>query len=497
MSDGSLPNSEGGGEISDVLRVVHAFFGSSETDPDELLGGILREWATLVGVVPWHSRFEFSRTLERAEIIELTPDHAVVDVHAQFGAQSKRGSLAYHYRADGPVRLESVDGTWQLVDFVLGGRKRSQSIVLGPLAEQDQAGACIRVMGFDRGSLATSFVIEVSDTGAGGVRVANAYALVEADAMWSKLTVASREALPDGTSRSMYLVSDHPIDLSEKLMAVALDVRSNSGRLPFVVKVPVEQPETVVPQPAPHRLPQLRGSFPRTLIVYAAITAGIAWWYGWFALLVPIYVALNVYWQVRRVGRLPARLDPVRYLVDTAVVAGVFLVLWETPAVDLAVPFLVGTAFYLVLLPLGPRRQQFRFVGGLAVSVAWLVLLGSPTGPLSPCQITDGSPAVVADSFAHALFVGHLDVARRYESPPMLEALEVSLARGYVSLNPSAAVRSRRSVSASDPDCAYQREGAGAVACYSYSPLGSMAARGSLFVAVRCEYRAWRVASWF
>ena len=36
-------------------------------------------------------------------------------------------------------------------------------------------------------------------------------------------------------------------------------------------------------------------------------------WNGWFAIVVPLYVAGSYYSQVRATGLLPRRLDPVRY----------------------------------------------------------------------------------------------------------------------------------------------------------------------------------------
>ena len=117
------------------------------------------------------------------------------------------------------------------------------------------------------------------------------------------------------------------------MFAIALDVRTPHGRRPFVMRVALEPPVEVVPQRPPRALPLLRGSWPRQLVVWAAITAGFAWWYSWWALIIPVYLGLVLYENVRQRGALPHRLHAARHLVDVLVVAAAFLVLWATPAV--------------------------------------------------------------------------------------------------------------------------------------------------------------------
>lgn len=492
--------SEGTKDQADVLEVVGRYFADPEAQNEGLLAGKLLEWVAAMGEVPWHERYRFDRTLEGATVRELSHDAAVVDIKARFEARLKRGSVEYVRRADGPVRLERLDGEWRIVDLVVEGRGRCDSIVLGTLAEQHQVGVTARVVGLDRHASGTSFLIELSDVGAGDVRLVNAYALVEHDTLWSKLSVASREALPPGGTRRILVQSEHEISLDETTMAVALDVRSGARRLPFVMTVPPRPPGSLVPQPAPRRLPPLRGSWPRHLLIYAGITAAVGWWYGWIAILVPLYVALSFYWQVRVKGILPPHLYRYRSLLDLAVVAAVFSLLWLTPITDLAVPFLVATATFALLTPMGPRRHQARMIASLTAGVAWFFLLGTATGPLSPCRLTAGSPASFSDSFARALLTGDDAFVDRHSSSGLPKQLSRSLKREYVSTRADAVVGTRRPVDPHDGFCEDQRDRLGAVGCYEYKVTGARAGQGELndlVVAVRCDARTWRVSEWF
>jgi hypothetical protein len=399
-----------------VLDIVGAFFSDSEESKDHLLWGPLLDWSRLIGPVSWSKRFETRITLAGAEIVELTATHAVVDVHAQQTSAVVRGSHTDSYSFDGPAVLEKVGTGWRLVDFSMDGRRRLDALVCAPLAEQERGGVTVRVLGVDRTVQSTGFVVDVVNAGKNPVRVRSAFALFETATAWARLNRGSNESIASGESGTVFLASAHTVELTDSLLAIALDVRTTSRRLPFRLKVPVAPPETLIPQRAPRLLPLMRSTWPRSLVAYVALTVGAAWWYGWLAIAVPLYVGLSVYRSIRVTGRLPERLHSARHVLDVSVALCAFLILWETPAVNLAVPAAVAGFVYLALRPLRRRREETRVVLALSVGAAWLFLLGLSDGPLSPCRIADGTPASIADSFAHALLTRNLARAHGYES---------------------------------------------------------------------------------
>jgi hypothetical protein len=250
-------------------------------------------------------------------------------------------------------------------------------------------------------------------------------------------------------------------------------------------------PVELVAQPAPRRLPPLRASWPRNLLLYAGISAVVAWFYGWLAILVPLSLGLNVYWQLRTRGLLLRRLDPARYLVDAAVVAVVFGVLWESPLVDFAVPFLVTTALFLGLGALMPRRNELRVIAALTVGLAWLLLLGTSKGPLSPCRLADGRAATAADTFARALAAGRVAEAVRLEHRG-----QPALARGVLAALYSPVAHSTlTSVEQGAPAeryCSLLE----ASSCYRYGPPAPSTIKHVLVIRVGCDGTTWRIYSW-
>jgi hypothetical protein len=123
----------------------------------------------------------------------------------------------------------------------------------------------------------------------------------------------------------------------------------------------------------------------------------LAWWERELSLIVPVGVAIALYAQVRASGRLPERLYRFRYALDALVAVAVFLVLWESALTPMAVPVAVGALVYLLLWRFARRRVQLRLVAAFCAGFAWLFLLGSADGPLSPCRLADGTPAAAAD----------------------------------------------------------------------------------------------------
>jgi hypothetical protein len=485
---------EGDGERTAVLETVRRYFGTPEPPVAELLGGQLLESETLPERPSWDDLYEETRALEFAEVVELGSSRAVVDVRGVWTWTVRQGSHASSSRVDGPAVLEKQDGTWRIVDYVVDGRRRSDSLILGVLAEQQQKGAAVRILMVDRAGTETRFVAELADTGAGHVRIANAYSLVEHDALWSNLGVGTKGEVPEGGRRTILLDTHHVIDLDEKMMAVALDVRSASGRIPFVLTVPPVAPDEVVPQPAPRRLPLLRRSRSWNLLIAAAATVAMAWWAGWVAILVPLYLGLQNYWRIRVNGSLPPRLYPVRRALDVAVVLAAVLIVWWSPVAWLAVPLLVGILVFLAFGRFGTAHQSLRFGTAFTAAFLWLYLLGNETAPLSPCRIAGGSASHVADSFAGAVLTGDVARARALESSDPIVYDERTLFRIYASTTPAAALETRQRLH--NHVCRTLQDGDGVVACYAYTAIGSRKAPAPLQIFVSCENRSWRVRSW-
>jgi hypothetical protein len=383
-----------------VLDTVRAFFGDPEAG-SELTGGPLLEWGELVeaGSTKSGKRLEHERVLESAEILELAESHAVVEVRAAQRGSLVRGSWEYEVRLDGPAVLEKLDGGWRIVDLTQDGRRRLASIVRGPLAEQQRPEATVRVLGVDRCTQTTQYLVELVNTGEHELSLDRAWALFETETSWTRLGRGRGDPIPPGESGTVLLGGHSAVELSDPVLGLALRLRAGRRKLPFLLKVPLVKPDELVPQRPPRYLPMLRSTWPRSLAFYAVLTAGFAWWMHELAVVVPVFVAGSLYVQIRTRDALPERLYRFRFVLDALVAAALFLVLWEVAPI-LAAPSAIAALVYLVFWRVARRRRELRLVAALMVGTAWLFLLGTYTGPLSPCRIADGSPASAADSFA-------------------------------------------------------------------------------------------------
>jgi hypothetical protein len=400
---------EGSTEVREaVLAVVRAFFG--DPDAEGLVAGPLAEWSQLVGRADAGERpdrFVHERVLESAEMLELRERHAVVDVRAFQRGRLIRGTWSYELRFDGPTVLERLDEGWRIVDLTQDRRRRLTSIVRGPLAEQQRPGVTLRVLGVDRCTRVTQFVVELANGGDVPIRVDQAYGLFETETMWARLAPRSKDPVPSGETATMAFTTSHALRLEDPVAGLALRVRAGRRKLPFLVKVPLTAPPAeVVPQRPPHHLPLLRRTWPRQLLFYAAGTAVTAWWLGEVAVLFPVFVGVALYLQFRNRGGLPDPVYRLRYALDVLVAVVAVALLWETVPV-FAVPAAAGVAVFAVLWRVARGRRELRLVAALTVGAAWLFLLGGYDQPLSPCRIGDGSPAAAADGHVRRALMDH------------------------------------------------------------------------------------------
>jgi hypothetical protein len=253
--------------------------------------------------------------------------------------------------------------------------------------------------------------------------------------------------------------------------------------------IPFVRPAEPFRVPPPRRPPLLRASSAGALVAYAIFTAALAWLAGWFALAVPVSLALAYWRQARVYGLLPPRLHRIRRLLDVVVVGACVAATWETPAAELTVPLLLGLLVYAALRVVRVQAGA-RAVAAVSAATAWLALVGGPTDSLSACRIADGTPGRTADAYAHAVLTADLARADRYESRKVQEMTR-RLVRRLPNSAAAAVVAQRRSLGGT-PYCRYLRSTSAAVDCYGY-PAKTGLIGLPLAVGVGCHGRRWRV----
>jgi hypothetical protein len=479
-------------ERAQILDTVRAYFGPDEVDAELVVDGPLLEWERLSAENPWGEQYDRTYAFDRAKVVELHGDRAVVELAAGRTDRVKRGTHAFEHRYDGPVELRKVDGRWRIVDYVFNGRRRSAGLLLGPLAEQARDRVTVRVLAVDRFTHGTIYVVELANGGASAVRLARAFALFESKTSWAQLSVAPHEPIEPGASRRLLMSTTNVPSLDDPFAAVALDVRAGGRRVPFVLRVPMARPATLVPQPPARRLPVLRSTWPRSLLFYGAVTAAGAWTVGAFAVVVPVFVVVLVYSGIRRSGHLPERLHRLRHVLDGLVAAGALAVLWFSPAADLVVPIVVAAVVFVALRPLGRGRLEARFVLAVSAGGAWLFLLGLPGGPLSPCRLAAGRPAATADEFLLAALTGDRARARSLErSTPTGTPFPKPMPARDV-----AALVATRTGGGGEEGLGAFCSVLDAVACYRYGSPPDGGETRALLVAIDCDGKRWKVAMW-
>ena len=350
----------------------------------------------------------------------------------------------------------------------------------------------VRVEGFDRLASFTQFAVTLENTGEERLVLEHAYALVEDQVLLERLSFDAGGPIEPGESRTVPLTSHHSISLRETLLALALDVRAGRKRLPFLLRVPPEKPDDLVPQPPPRRLPVFRSTSFRRLIPWIAAAIVLFWWDRWFALAVPIVYFSLWYLGIRTTGKLPKRLDPIRYALNAAVVLGGTYLLWLSPAIYFASAWLVMCLVFLVLRPV-VRRPDMRAMAAVTAGFVWAFTLGIADKPLSPCRLVDGTPSATADAFARATFTGDLAAAARHADFGATIGRYFHPSRGQ---SIPALIATRRSAGSGSPACKAVVDGNAAIACYTYR---FRTARFrfdvlTLAVAVECDGTSWRVS---
>jgi hypothetical protein len=466
---------------NDPVETARAYFAERD---NSLLGGILADWARWEEGLPDSIPVERRRTVEKVELLDESATQVVVDVRAGQRTTIPRGTYVWDTSFDGPAVLERDGDDWRIVDFTLDGRRRSHALVVGPLAEQEQEGLTLRILGVDRAPRATSVLAEIVNDTTEEVRVEHGVLLIAG--VWRRVR-AQAAAIAPGATGTIALASAHTVALTQPALTIGLRARSGRRRVRFLLHAPLARPVQPLRQPPPRRLPLLQDSQPAMLTLYALLTVALAWWLGWFALIVPVFLVLLYWRQVRAVGRVPRRLHGIRHVLDALVIAACLAGTWFTPAAELTVPIAVGLVAYasLTLLRVG---EGTRMLLAFSAATTWLALLGGPTDALSPCRIAGGDPGATADAFARDVFAADLAAARR---------LAVRSAFPYEQL-----LRQPLPARAAAASIAHRREATGGALC---KPL---AARNvthcflyrtptnttvQLWVGIGCEARRWRV----
>jgi hypothetical protein len=77
--------------------------------------------------------------VERLEVLSIDGDEAVVDLRAtaqNHGRHRLWGVKSFPLNFDGPVVLNRIGGSWRIVDYVLDGKRLSDSLVLPRVANE-------------------------------------------------------------------------------------------------------------------------------------------------------------------------------------------------------------------------------------------------------------------------------------------------------------------------------------------------------------------------
>jgi hypothetical protein len=475
-----------GRDAAAVLDIVHAYF-TSGTGRKDLLRGPLHDWADMSTDLRPVDRFEREYRLEHAEILDLGPSSAVVDVRAD-EIVTEQGRRAARFDYSGPVLLERLRGDWRIVDFALNGARRLDGIATGLLAEQEQAGVVARVLGIDRGPGNVLVVIELENDSPGEIALERA--LIRAGRLWTPAWIVQPEPIGRNETSRVLLAAREQREVGRDEASVALVVAAGTS-LPFLMHAPLGDQPRPWRGAAPKNLPlRLRATLPVFVSANVLVTALLAWQFGWLALLIPIAVGAQFFRAYVSASSPPNWFQRFRIPFAVALAAAATLLFWNTALVQFALPSAVALASYVVLRRADRTGGRRVVVASVAIGAAFFFLLGTGTKPLSPCRLLGDDPGAPADAFTWNMLVGNLEAARRQAN----DALADTVSREEFLISPQdadAAVRNR-----SGPERCDALFVGSIPNCFIYPVRTTTGASYTVETSAACDGRRWRVNSW-
>jgi hypothetical protein len=475
-----------GSDAAAVLETVRAYF-TNATGRTELLHGPLRDWATLSIDLRPGDEFEREFRLESAEILDLGPSSAVVDLRAD-EVIKQRGRRVRRFDYSGHVLLEKVREDWRIVDFALSGARRLAGVVTGLLAEQEQASVVVRVLGIDQGTGGLLVVVELENGSPDEIAIERAF--LRLGRAWARAWIGQRDPTAPGGRGRILLAADQHLSVQSDEASVALVVAAASEKVPLVLRVPLGEQSRPWRGEAPRRLPlRLRATLPAFLSVNAVVTALVAWQFGWVALLIPIAIGAQFFRAYRSTSSPPEWFQRFRLPFAAALFAALGLVFWNTSFIQFALPGAIAVAAYAVLRRADWAAGRRAAVASVAAGAAFFFLFGTTTKPLSPCRLFGGDAAAPADAFTREMLVGDMNAARQYGIATLDDNLQAE-PFPIAMEDAEAAVRNRTGTV-----CHFLFVGR-IPNCFSYAVRTKTGASYTVTASTTCDGRHWRVNSW-
>jgi hypothetical protein len=475
-----------GSDGAAVLETVRAYF-TNGTGRTELLHGPLHDWATLSIDLRPGDEFEREFRLESAEILDLGPSSAVVDVRAD-EIIKQRGRRVRRFDYSGHVLLEKVRKDWRIVDFALSGARRLAGVVTGLLAEQEQASVVVRVLGVDQGTGGVLVVVELENGSPNEIAVERAF--VRLGRAWARAWIGQPEPIGPGERGRILLAADQHLSVHSDEASVALVVAAANKKVPLVLRVPLGEQSRPWRGEAPRRLPlRLWASLPAFLALNTVVASLLAWQFGWVALLVPIAIGAQFFRAYGSASSPPEWFQRFRLPFAGALFAALGLVFWNTSFIEFALPAAVAIAAYGVLRRAEWLAGRRAAVASVAIGAAFFLLFGTNTKPLSPCRLFGGDAAAPADAFTREMLVGDVNAARQYSIATLDDNLQAELFPIAVE-DADAAVRNRTGAV-----CNFLFVGK-VPNCFTYAVKTPTGASYTVTASTMCEGRHWRVNSW-
>jgi hypothetical protein len=245
--------------------------------------------------------------------------------------------------------------------------------------------------------------------------------------------------------------------------------------------------------PPPRRLPlRLRTTLPQFLALNGAITAVVAWQWGWIALVIPLFVGFHLYRTLNAATEPPAWFRRWRRVIPPALVAMAALLAWETRLIQFVLPGALGIALFAGMLRAGWPDRRTAALAGVVAGAALYFGLGTGGKPLSPCRLLGADRAAEADAFTRGMLEGDLAGARKHAISSLASLLEPSDTRHLSAAKVAAAVDTQRGPMV----CAYPLVGT-LHDCFEYDvPETAAHPQSTFFAAVTCDGGQWRVRTY-